>query len=227
MATSPVTAAARSGTIEKEQTPSRASFISFQVVYFGFAGGARLAIDVDADLRESDPRPQSPQVALVFGQPAKRRHDRLPQQREIAGVERQLRVRQRRDDPVEGSIREAQQPAFLARAPPREDDVGACAMVRDELGDDFGLDPAGRRPSAPPHRRWRSRARRRALPDVRSFSTARRRGCADRASPPPREAPRIVAAAVVDEDDLVRAAFDADRARSAAARAARGGLPAR
>ena len=55
IASKPVAAAARRGATEKEHRPSRASFTSFQAVYFGLPGESCSSLDVDRNLRVADP----------------------------------------------------------------------------------------------------------------------------------------------------------------------------
>ena len=76
--------------MEKAKIPSEASSTKFPKAVLALAGVPLGAIDGNADLPESHPTAQAPQVAMVFGQAAKLLHHAARDQGEIARVERQV-----------------------------------------------------------------------------------------------------------------------------------------
>ena len=101
-------------------------------------GPAFVPLDVDPDLPKADPGAQAAQVALPLRQGVDGIHHPPRQQREVAGVERQVDVRRPRDQPVRQRVCRAQEEAFLPPHAARVHDLVPLLIAFDELGNGFG-----------------------------------------------------------------------------------------
>jgi len=94
-------------------------------------------LNIQGDLSEAYPRSESPQVPLLFRQPAKRFHDWSAQERKIATIQRQRYVGQPRDQAIEAPVRHLQKPPFFSRSTAGKYHISALLVQADELWNHF------------------------------------------------------------------------------------------
>ena len=134
----PMLLTTRSGTYEYDTNPSKARLQELREAVLRFAGVTCRTRVFEARLPQPHPRAKAAYEAITLGHRLQQIDNPPIDQRKVAGVERDVQVRDTTKQPVERLVRGALDEILLAPLPNRIDDVPALAPARDEIREDLG-----------------------------------------------------------------------------------------